>query len=118
MLRIFGWIVSGGILLGAASIANAQAPQSAANPGGAYGYSGLDAYGDLSARGYSGSSGGTGQVVTVVGSHRNCYTLYPLSTITPYTYAGPGTVFGASKPVPYPYAPIGYGRFGEHWRGW
>jgi hypothetical protein len=125
MLRFFGWMVAGGILLGSASFANAQVSQSVGNPatGTGYGYSGHNAYGDLSARGpgnsaYSGSPGDTGYAIPVIGSRTTCFTPYPLSTIYPYSYTGPGTGFGAYKYVPYPYAPIGYGWYGEHWRGW
>jgi hypothetical protein len=110
MLRRFGWMVAGGLLLGFASLANAQDPQTVGNPalGNAYGYSGLNAYGPVDG----------GHSVPVIGSHKDCFTLYPLSVVYPYSYTGPGSRFGAYSYVPYPYVPVGYGWYGEHWRGW
>src|SRR5262249_53580360 len=120
MLRLFVWMVAGGILLGSASAASAQEPDVPAYPvtarggvtgipGDGYGYYGISASAAL-----AGWPGGAGKTVPVVGGCDECYTLYPLSTISPYTY-GPG--FGNYGMVPYPYVPVGYGWYGQWWRG-
>ena len=127
MLRLFGWMVAGGILLGSASIASAQDSQLPGNPalGSDYGYSGNNAYGDLAAPGVGISplsalnyGIGGGYSVPAIGSHKECYTLYPLRAVYPYSYTGPGSRFGQYSYIPYPYIPVGYGWYGEWWRGW
>lgn len=128
MLRPLGWIAAVAVLLGCAAVASAQAPQPA---GAGYGYPGGIAYGDPSTQwlgntatpGVAGAEliygpGDAGYSIPAVGDHKRCFTLYPLRTIYPYSYTGPGTGFGAYKSFPYPYVPVGYGWYGEHWRGW
>jgi hypothetical protein len=121
MLRLFAWMVAAGTLLGPASLANAQDPQAAVAPapGTDSGYTDVNAYtGITPAEALAFNPVGAGYSVPVVGSHKTCFTLYPLSVTYPYSYTGPGSAFGAYRYVPYPYAPIGYGWFGEYWRGW
>lgn len=122
MLRLFGWMVAGGVLLGSASIATAQDPQAVgtggvpAVPGAGYGYSGINAYNNLLA---PGMDYGPGCADASGGCCSDpCFTLYPLTTTYPYSYVGPGTGFGSYSYVPYPYVPVGYGWYGQYWRGW
>lgn len=111
MLRPVGWMVGIGIILGAASVADAQDSQLAGVPAPSVGSGYLGPYVDVGSM--------AAGAVPVIGSPNNCcFTLYPLSTISPYTYPGRGKAFGAYSFAPYPYAPVGFGWYGEYWRGW
>src|SRR4051812_43401853 len=99
MLRLFGWVMAGAVLLASASIANAQDPQAVVNPAAAVGngYPGGMAYdgfpvgnrvGPVAGLGYGAIF--PGSVVPTIGGHKECYTLYPLGTTYPYSYTGAG----------------------------
>ena len=138
MVRLFGWMVATGVVLGSAVVARAQTPPPVAadapvpalanaavpgNPGAGYGYSGINAFADgyvpnLGERAYPGVLPPGMAYGPVGGWFPGCMTLYPLSTVYPYSYTGPGRGFGNYSYVPYPYAPVGYGWYGELWRGW
>lgn len=119
MRQLFGWVAAGAILLGFASSASAQNPQSVATgvaiPGAGYGYPGGSSFAGAGGAAYPGDFG---SVDPAAGALAGCFTLYPLSNVYPYSYTGPGSRFGQYAYVPYPYAPIGYGWYGEWWRGW
>jgi len=130
MYRLYGWVLAGGLVLGSASVANAQVSISVGNPYTGTGFSlGVPAvgygaysygypYGGAPIVGTTYSSGYAGYVAPATGYlTTGYYGAYPLATPYPYTYSSYG--YGV---LPYRAAPYGYGlggwgrgRWGRFW---